>query len=155
MFIQMYTHYRSVVVTTRSICICRRVCGPTLILTLASYILCYIKVCTPWRHIVGIEVQLHSFFTITLDGGEWPISHPDNFTPGMNPGTHSVGGCGGGGRNDGLNGLEKLKILCLCQNSNPSSSSPQRSLYLDDAIPSPIWCHVLDATTRHFRVDVK
>jgi hypothetical protein len=45
----------------------------------------------------GIELQLHSFFTLTLDGGEWPTSHPDNFTPGMNPGTHSVGGFGGGG----------------------------------------------------------
>lgn len=43
----------------------------------------------------GVEVQLHSFFTIALDGSEWPTSHPNNFTPGVKPGTHSVGGCGG------------------------------------------------------------
>jgi len=76
---------------------------------------------------VGVEVQLHSFFNVALDGGERPTSHPDNFNPGMNPGTHSVGGYGRGWgrrRRAGLDVLEKIKIPCFCQHSNPSSSSP-------------------------------
>ena len=32
---------------------------------------------TPWGHIVGIEVQLHSFLTSALDGGEWSASPPE------------------------------------------------------------------------------
>jgi len=36
-------------------------------------------------HIGGGEVQLHSFFTSTLDGGEWSTSHPGHFTPRKEP----------------------------------------------------------------------
>jgi len=28
-----------------------------------------------WRHIRGVEVQLHLFLTLALDGGEWSASH--------------------------------------------------------------------------------
>ena len=36
---------------------------------------------TPWRHIGGLEVELHSFFTSELDRCEWWTSHPDCLTP--------------------------------------------------------------------------
>ena len=36
---------------------------------------------TPWRHIGRVEVQLHSFLTSVLDGGEWSTSHPGGFNP--------------------------------------------------------------------------
>jgi hypothetical protein len=29
---------------------------------------------TPWRHVEGVEVQLHSFLTRALNGGVWPAS---------------------------------------------------------------------------------
>ena len=32
---------------------------------------------TPWGHTVGIEVQLNSFLTSALDGGEWSASTPE------------------------------------------------------------------------------
>ena len=35
---------------------------------------------TPWRHIVGVEVQLHSLLTSTLDGREWLTSRLHRFT---------------------------------------------------------------------------
>ena len=31
--------------------------------------------------------------TSALDGGVWPRSRPDRFTPGKRPGTHFTGGC--------------------------------------------------------------
>jgi len=27
----------------------------------------------------GVEVQLHSFLTLALDGGEWSATHPGHF----------------------------------------------------------------------------
>jgi hypothetical protein len=47
----------------------------------------------------GVEVQLHTFLTSALDGGEWSVSRPGRFIPTeRGPGTHSTGGWGGGGR---------------------------------------------------------
>ena len=40
---------------------------------------------TPWRHVGGIEVQLHSFLISALRGDEWLSSHPGHFTPGKEP----------------------------------------------------------------------
>jgi len=34
---------------------------------------------------IGGEVQLHSFLTWTLGGGEWPSSRPGSFIPGIGP----------------------------------------------------------------------
>jgi hypothetical protein len=31
------------------------------------------------------DLQLHSFFTPVLNGGEWPTSRPSCFTPGREP----------------------------------------------------------------------
>jgi hypothetical protein len=44
---------------------------------------------TYWR----VEVQLHSFLTSALDGGECSASHPGRFIPReRDPGTHWIGG---------------------------------------------------------------
>jgi hypothetical protein len=41
----------------------------------------------------GVEVQLHSFLTSALDGGEWSASRPGRFKPKERaPGTHWIGG---------------------------------------------------------------
>jgi hypothetical protein len=59
-----------------------------------------IKMC-PWclterlamRTDRGVEVQLHSFLTSALDGGEWLVSRPGRITPEKGiPGTHWIGG---------------------------------------------------------------
>jgi hypothetical protein len=34
----------------------------------------------PWRHTAGVEVLLHPFLTLALDGGEWSTSHPVHLT---------------------------------------------------------------------------
>jgi hypothetical protein len=40
-----------------------------------------------------VEVQLHAFLTLALDGGEWSASHSSRFTPRERaPGTHWIGG---------------------------------------------------------------
>ena len=41
-----------------------------------------VHVSTQRRHKGAAKVQLHSFFTTALDGGEWSVSRPDRFTPG-------------------------------------------------------------------------
>jgi len=39
-----------------------------------------------------VDVQLHTFLTLALDGGEWSVSHPSHFTPGERaPDTHWIG----------------------------------------------------------------
>jgi len=46
----------------------------------------------PWRYIGGVDVYLHMFLTLALDGGE-TVSHPGHCTPGIKtPGTHWIGG---------------------------------------------------------------
>jgi hypothetical protein len=32
----------------------------------------------------GMDIQLHTFLTSALDGGEWSVSRPDRFTKGNN-----------------------------------------------------------------------
>ena len=41
-----------------------------------------VSLSTPWTHIWGVKVQLHSFLTFALDGSEWSTSCPSCFTPG-------------------------------------------------------------------------
>jgi hypothetical protein len=38
---------------------------------------------TPWRRIAEMEVQLHSFLTSALDGGEWSASRTSRFISGV------------------------------------------------------------------------
>jgi hypothetical protein len=33
---------------------------------------------TPWKHIGGLEVQLHLFLRLAQDGGEWSKSRPNS-----------------------------------------------------------------------------
>jgi hypothetical protein len=33
----------------------------------------------------GMEIQIHSFVTLALDGRKWSALHPDHFTPEKNP----------------------------------------------------------------------
>ena len=40
-----------------------------------------LSLCTPWIHHRGVKVQLHTFWTLALDGREWTASHSGRFTP--------------------------------------------------------------------------
>jgi hypothetical protein len=40
----------------------------------------------------GVEIWLHSFITLELDGSEWLNSGPARFTSGKDLGTHCTGG---------------------------------------------------------------
>jgi hypothetical protein len=67
----------------------------------------------------NMEVQLHAFLTLVLDGGEWTVSRRGRFTPrAKSPrypldrrlgGPHSLSGCGGEEKNP-----------CFCRESNSS-----------------------------------
>jgi hypothetical protein len=61
---------------------------------------------------MGVDVQIHIFFTSTLVGGEWSTSRPGRFTPGERaPGIHWIGGWVD--IRAGLDDLEKRKLLTL------------------------------------------
>jgi hypothetical protein len=63
-----------------------------------------------------MEVQLHSFLTLVLDGGEWLASQPGRFTPKeRTPGTHCKGGWMGPESRFGCDGEEKNSRHCPCQ----------------------------------------
>jgi hypothetical protein len=64
-----------------------------------------------------VEVQLHSFLTLAVDGGEWPASHFGHFAAGV----HWIRGWVGA--RVGLDVSEKRDISCPYQDSNPGSSS--------------------------------
>jgi hypothetical protein len=73
----------------------------------------------------GVEIQLHMFLTLALDGGEWSASHPGRFIPREGaPGTQWTGGWVGTG--DGLGAVVKRKIPNPAGNQTlqPRSSSP-------------------------------
>jgi hypothetical protein len=64
-----------------------------------------------------VKVQVHSFLTLTLDGGEWSVSCPNHFTPGESaPSAHLVGGWVG--HTASLNASEKRKISYSCCESS-------------------------------------
>lgn len=67
-----------------------------------------------WRYEVGGEVQLHSFLTSALDGGDWSNSHVSCFHPTAlkNPSAHWIGGWVGA--RGGLDGLGEEKISWPC-----------------------------------------
>jgi hypothetical protein len=63
------------------------------------------------------------FLTSALDGGEWPVSNPDRFTPRkMAPGPHWIGGWVG--LRDSLDAVKKRKS-CPCRESNPGRPALQ------------------------------
>jgi hypothetical protein len=58
----------------------------------------------------GVNVQLHLFLVLALDGGELSALCPRHFTPKERPpGTDRIGGCTG--LRAGLDALEKIKFL--------------------------------------------
>jgi len=72
----------------------------------------------------GSVVQLQTFLTSALDGGEWLASRLDRFTPGETiPGANWLGGWGG--PQSLLDAVAKIKSPCSCWKSNqglPASS---------------------------------
>jgi len=67
----------------------------------------------------GVEVQLHAFLILTLDGGKWSISRPGRFNPEKGvPGTHSTRGYKGS--KVGLNIQAKRKNYAPTGNRNPA-----------------------------------
>jgi hypothetical protein len=73
----------------------------------------------------GVEVQLHTFFTSPLDGGERSASRPGRFTLKYRaPGTHWIEGWVG--PRAGLDAVAKRKIPIPRRESN--SYRPARSL---------------------------
>jgi hypothetical protein len=73
---------------------------------------------TPWRHIVGLQVQLLAFLSCVLDGSEW-TSCPGRF----NPGVHCSWGCVD--FTVCLDVLEKWQLSYPSQQSNHGSSIKQ------------------------------
>jgi len=57
-------------------------------------VLLFFKLSTmPWRCTGGVEVQLHAFLTLAIDGGEWSASCPSCFTYGERASSiHWIGG---------------------------------------------------------------
>jgi hypothetical protein len=85
----------------------------------------------------GVEVQLHSFLTLALDGGEWSAPHTDCFTPeGRAPGAYRIGICedprasldvvGGGGK--------KTNVLPMLGVESRILGYPARSVVSTDSI---------------------
>jgi hypothetical protein len=64
----------------------------------------------------GVEVYIHAFLTLELDGDGWLASRLGRFSPGKNPGTHWIGGWVD--PRAGLDVVAKRKVL-PCRESNP------------------------------------
>jgi hypothetical protein len=61
---------------------------------------------------VGVDVQIHTFLTSVLVGGEWSASRPGYFSPGERaPGTHWIRGWVD--PIAGLDGVEMIKFFTL------------------------------------------
>ena len=69
-----------------------RMSGAVPILPLCAFMLCRgtalflplkakLSLLTPWRHLWGAEVQLHSFLTLAIHWGEWLTSNPSQYSP--------------------------------------------------------------------------
>jgi hypothetical protein len=69
-----------------------------------------------------VEIQLHEFLTLALDGGEWSASHPGHFTYREKaPDTHWIGGWMG--PTAGLDEVLKRKNSCSQWEMNPGCSA--------------------------------
>jgi hypothetical protein len=81
-----------------------------------------LPLCIPWRHTGGTEVQLHSFLTSALDGGEWPTSCSICIKPQEN----NLGICwiwGYVSLTTITDVLEEKTASCTCKDLNPDPSS--------------------------------
>lgn len=64
-----------------------------------------------------VKLQVHSFLTFALDGGEWSVSFSSHFTPVESaPSAHLVGGWVG--HTASLNASENRKISYSCCESS-------------------------------------
>jgi hypothetical protein len=90
----------------------------------------------------GVDVQIYSFLTSALLGGEWSASRPCRCTPVEKaPSTHWIGGLVDS--RAGLNNVQKRKFLILLDsNSNPSAVQPIASRYTDYTILAPQHSHM-------------
>jgi hypothetical protein len=95
------------------------------------------KATTPRRHILGVEIQLHTYLNLAVDGDEWSASRPDRFTPKERaPGIHWIGGWVG--PRAVLYTVLKRKIPSSHRESNPDHPivQPTVSRYTDWPIPA-------------------
>jgi hypothetical protein len=83
----------------------------------------------------GVKVQLHTFLTSALDGGEWSAARHGDFTPGEQPRVH-IAWEAGWALEPSRSGGEEKRYLALA-GIEPRSSSPQPSHYTDWASPTP------------------
>jgi len=84
-----------------------------------------VKLClpTPYRHVAGVYVWLHSFLTPTLDGGEWLTSRPGRFRCGIEP-RYLLNTRLGGLHSRYRGFLKRTEIIsCPCRESKPAPSS--------------------------------
>ena len=77
---------------------------------------------TPLRQIEAVKVQLHSFLTSALGGGEWS-TRPGLFTPEKKKFEFSLNRRPVGPR-VGMDASARRKICCLYRHSNPRPFSP-------------------------------
>jgi hypothetical protein len=72
----------------------------------------------------GVEVKVHAFMTLALDGGEWSASRPGRFTPRKRcPGIHWIGSWVG--PRAVLYAVVKRKIPSPRRKSNPKTPTVQ------------------------------
>lgn len=93
-----------------------------------------------WRHMGGVEVQLDSFLTTAVGGGEWATSLPCCCTPVKETqytlnrrldGAHSWSGL-----------TETRKVCCHCWDSNPRLSNSHPNHYTINPVPAPKRAHL-------------
>jgi hypothetical protein len=77
------------------------------------------------RHLREAEVQLHSFLTSALYEGVWNTSSWGCSTLGKEPGCPLNRKLGGPHSAADFDVLEKRRLFCLCQNTNPGSLRSQ------------------------------
>ena len=103
----------------------------TIITHLVFKVRSKVSLSTPRTHIWGAKVQLHSFLTLVLDGGEW-LPCPSRFTPGertLVPTEQEAGWT----PELVWSFWRREKIPCPYPDSNPGPSIPQYSRYTDYA----------------------
>jgi len=76
----------------------------------------------------GMEVCVHAFLTLALDGGEWSASRPGRFIlRGKTPGTHCIGDWVDPGA--GLDAMAKRKNHCHFEESKPCRPAQSQLIY--------------------------
>jgi hypothetical protein len=75
----------------------------------------------PWRRTAGVDVLLHPFLSLALDGDEWSASHPICLTPWKQP-WYTLNGRLGESLNQSGHFWEQINLLSLARfKTGPSS----------------------------------